>query len=154
MKVSQSHLQTAGEGPLNGPVSSIWAKTLANTVFARDITRDTRHRRHSMRSTMQDYQLTIRWLARHGGTVHADSEIVTATADGSRRQSYAQTGERIAQLANGLRSLGIDGDQRVATFQWNNAEHMESYLAIPAMGAVLHTLNIRLFPEDLVYVAN
>ena len=107
-----------------------------------------------MRSTMQDYQLTIGSLARHGVTVHADSEIVTATADGSRRQSYAQMGERIAQLANGLRSLGIDGDQRVATFQWNNAEHMESYLAIPAMGAVLHTLNIRLFPEDLVYVAN
>src|SRR5699024_8052027 len=118
------------------------------------ISSDTRHRRHSMRSTMQDYQLTIGSLARHGVTVHPDAELVTATPDGTRTQTYAQMGERIAQLANGLRSLGIDSDQRVATFQWNNAEHMEAYLAIPAMGAVLHTLNIRLFPEDLVYVAN
>src|SRR5699024_11019509 len=117
-------------------------ETVACATFARYISSDTRHRRHTMRSTMQDYQLTIGSLARHGVTVHPDAEIVTATADGTRSQSYAQMGARIAQLANGLRSLGIDADQRVATFQWNNAEHMEAYLAIPAMGAVLHTLNI------------
>ena len=51
-------------------------------------------------------------------------------------------------------ALGITGDQRVGTFQWNNAEHLEAYLAIPSMGAVLHTLNIRLFPEQLTYIAN
>ncbi len=107
-----------------------------------------------MRSTMQDAPLTIASLMAHGTTVHADSEVVTATSDGSRRQSYADLGRRAAQLAHGLRSLGIDGDQRVATFQWNNAEHLEAYLAIPSMGAVLHTLNIRLFPEQLVYIAN
>lgn len=107
-----------------------------------------------MRSTMQDYQLTIGSLMRQGVVVHPDSEVVTATAEGTRQQTYAEMGTRVAQLANGLRSLGIDADQRVATFQWNNAEHMEAYLAIPAMGAVLHTLNIRLFPEDLVYIAN
>ncbi len=107
-----------------------------------------------MRSTMQDAELTIGSLMRHGTTVHRDSEVVTATAGGSRRQGYDELGRRVAQLANGLRSLGIDGDQRVATFQWNNAEHLEAYLAVPSMDAVLHTLNIRLFPEQLVYVAN
>src|SRR4051794_6495901 len=107
-----------------------------------------------MRSTMQDFPLTIGGLMKHGTTVHGDSEVVTATAEGTRSQTYVQLGKRAAQLANGLRSLGIDGDQRVGTFQWNNAEHLEAYLAIPAMGAVLHTLNIRLFPEQLVYITN
>ena len=107
-----------------------------------------------MRSTMQDFPLTIGSVLRHGTTVHPRSEVVTATADGSRRQTYEQLGVRAAQLAGALRELGVDGDQRVATFQWNNAEHLEVYLAAPAMGAVLHTLNIRLFPEQLVYVAN
>ena len=107
-----------------------------------------------MRSTMQDFPLTIGSLMKHGTTVHADSEVVTATTDGTRSQTYAELGKRAAQLAHGLRSLGIDGDQRVGTFQWNNAEHLEAYLAIPSMGAVLHTLNIRLFPEQLVYIAN
>ncbi|CAN5297875.1 long-chain fatty acid--CoA ligase [soil metagenome] len=107
-----------------------------------------------MRSTMQDDQLTIGAIRRHVTAVHADSEVVTATPDGSRRQSYAELGERVGRLANGLRALGVDGDQRVATFAWNNAEHLEAYLAVPSMGAVLHTLNIRLFPDQLVYIAN
>ncbi|HEX3932607.1 MAG TPA: long-chain fatty acid--CoA ligase [Nocardioides sp.] len=107
-----------------------------------------------MKSTMQDAQLTIGSVLRHGTLVHGDSEVVTATADGTRRRSYAEVGRRSARLAHGLRGLGIDADQRVATFMWNNAEHLEAYLAVPAMGAVLHTLNIRLFPEQLVYIAN
>ncbi len=107
-----------------------------------------------MRSTMQDFPLTIGGILRHVTQVHGDAEVVTATADGFRRQSYADLGRRAAQLANGLRSLGITGDQRVGTFQWNNAEHLEAYFSVPAMGAVLHTLNIRLFPEQLTYVAN
>ncbi|HET9842916.1 MAG TPA: long-chain fatty acid--CoA ligase, partial [Nocardioides sp.] len=107
-----------------------------------------------MKSTMQDAQLTIGSLLTHGTTVHGDSEVVTATPDGTRSRTYADVGRRAAQLANGLRGLGIDADQRVATFMWNNAEHLEAYLAIPSMGAVLHTLNIRLFPEQLVYIAN
>jgi fatty-acyl-CoA synthase len=107
-----------------------------------------------VKSTMQDAQLTIGSVMRHGTTVHADSEVVTATSEGTRSRSYAEVGRRAAQLAHALRGLGIDGDQRVATFMWNNAEHLEAYLAVPAMGAVLHTLNIRLFPEQLVYIAN
>ncbi|MGH3444832.1 MAG: AMP-binding protein, partial [Nocardioidaceae bacterium] len=86
-----------------------------------------------MRSTMQDFGLTIGGVLRHGTTVHGDSEVVTATPDGTRRTTYAELGPRTAKLANALRALGISGDQRVGTFQWNNVEHLEAYLAIPAM---------------------
>ena len=79
---------------------------------------------------------------------------MTCTGDGTRRQTYAHTGARAARLANALRALGVDGDQRVATLMWNNAEHLEAYLAIPSMGAVLHTLNLRLDPGQLAYIAN
>ncbi|MEU3274751.1 long-chain fatty acid--CoA ligase [Saccharomonospora sp. NPDC006951] len=107
-----------------------------------------------MLSTMQDDQLSIANLLRHGSTLHARSEVVTWTGSGARRESYGEVGRKAAKLANALRGLGITGDQRVGTFMWNNAEHLAAYLAIPAMGAVLHTLNIRLFPEQLVFVAN
>jgi fatty-acyl-CoA synthase len=107
-----------------------------------------------MLSTMQDGQLSIANLLRHGARVHADSEVVTWTGDGSRRSSYAEVGRQAAKLAHALRGLGVTGDQRVGTFMWNNTEHLVAYLAVPAMGAVLHTLNLRLFPEQLTYVAN
>ena len=107
-----------------------------------------------MRSTMQDVPLTIGAITRHGTTVHRDSEVVTATEGGTRTMTYGELGKRVAKLANALRALGIDGDQRVGTFMWNNAEHLEAYLAIPSMGAVLHTLNIRLPVDQLVYIAN
>jgi fatty-acyl-CoA synthase len=107
-----------------------------------------------MKSTMQPTPLLISRILLHGTRLHADQEAVTWTADGPRRTSYGQIGDDAARLANALRSLGIDGDQRVATFMWNNAEHYTAYLAIPSMGAVLHALNIRLFPEQLIYVTN
>ncbi|TNY37834.1 long-chain fatty acid--CoA ligase [Thermomonospora catenispora] len=107
-----------------------------------------------MLSTMQDYPLTITSILRHGVEVFGTAEVATYTGEGVRRRSYAEVGTRAARLAAALRGLGIDGDQRVATFMWNNAEHMEAYLAVPAMGAVLHTLNIRLFAEQLVYIAD
>jgi fatty-acyl-CoA synthase len=103
---------------------------------------------------MQDAPLSIARLVRHGTVAFGDSEVVTWTGEGSRRATYAEVGKRAARLAHALRKLGIDGDQRVATFQWNNQEHLEAYFAVPAMGAVLHTLNIRLFPEQVVYIAN
>ncbi|MFC4604786.1 long-chain fatty acid--CoA ligase [Rhodococcus kronopolitis] len=107
-----------------------------------------------MLSTMQDAPLSIAHLLRHGSTVHGDAEVVTWTDSGPRRVSYAQVGRRCAALAHALRGLGVTGDERVATFMWNNSEHLEAYLTVPSMGAVLHTLNIRLFPEQLVHVAN
>ena len=107
-----------------------------------------------MRSTMMDVPLLISRILTHGTTVHGGSEVVTWTADGPRRASYDQVGRNCARLAHALRGLGITADQRVGTFMWNNQEHLEAYLAVPAMGAVLHTINIRLFPEQMVYVVN
>ncbi len=107
-----------------------------------------------MDSTMQDFPLTITAIMRHGCGVHGARTVTTATGDGYRHSSYRELGQQAARLANGLRRLGVSGDQRVATFMWNNAEHLATYLAVPSMGAVLHTLNIRLFPEQIAYVAN
>ncbi len=103
---------------------------------------------------MMDVPLTVGMIMRHGVTVHGDSEVVTWTGNGARRASYAAVGRRAAQLAGALRGLGVTGDQRVATFQWNNQEHLEAYLAIPAMGAVVHTLNLRLESEQVAWIAN
>ncbi len=107
-----------------------------------------------MRSTMMDVPLTVTALMRYGTSAFADREVRTWTGESSRSQSYGETGARAAQLAGALRGLGVDGDQRVATLMWNNSEHLEAYLAIPSMGAVLHTLNLRLDPGQLGYIAN
>ena len=107
-----------------------------------------------MYSTMQDFPLTIAAIMRHGCGVHGARTVSTATSTGYRHSSYHDVGQRAAQLANALRGIGITGDQRVATFMWNNAEHLTTYLAVPSMGAVLHTLNIRLFSEQVAYIAN
>jgi acyl-CoA synthetase (AMP-forming)/AMP-acid ligase II len=107
-----------------------------------------------MYSTMQSFPLTITAILRHASSVHGARKVTTATGIGYRDCSYAELGRQAAQLANALRRVGVTGDQRVATFMWNNAEHLTAYMAVPAMGAVLHTLNIRLFPEQIVYVAN
>src|SRR5487761_388223 len=100
-----------------------------------------------------DLPLTIMSIMRYGTSIFGDREVVTSTGDGTRRRSYAEAGGRAARLANALRRLGVDGDQRVGTFMWNNAEHLEAYLAIPSMGAVLHTLNIRLSADQVGYIA-
>ncbi len=110
-----------------------------------------------MYSTMQDFPLTIAAIMRHGCGVHGARTVTTAMgAEGAgyRQISYRDLGRQAAQLANALRGIGITGDQRVGTFMWNNAEHLAADFAVPSMGAVLHTLNIRLFPEQVAFVAN
>lgn len=107
-----------------------------------------------MLSTMQDEQLSLATLLRYASTFHGDSTVSTWTGDGVRTITYRELGTDSARLANALRGLGIDEGDRVGTFMWNNNEHMVAYIAVPAMGAVLHALNIRLFPEQLVFVAN
>ncbi len=106
-----------------------------------------------MHSTMQETPLSLATLLRYGTTVHGTSEVVTWTGDGARTATYAEIGRRSAQLAHGVRALGGTGDDRVATFMWNNQEHLEAYCAVPAMGAVLHPLNIRLFSDQLAFIA-
>ena len=115
----------------------------------------------TMSSTMMDdYQLTLLPVFRYGRQVHANSKIITFTgasddAGGAYVEStFAQVADRADRLASALARLGVQPGDRVGTFMWNNQTHMEAYLAIPCMGAVLHTLNIRLFPEQLAYVIN
>jgi fatty-acyl-CoA synthase len=105
-------------------------------------------------STMMDFPLTLDAVFRHGRAVHAASEVITWTAAGARRATFAQVADRAERLALALRRLGVGGGDRVGTFMWNNQEHMEAYFAVPCMGAVLHTLNLRLFPDQLAYVVN
>ncbi|MGW1539390.1 long-chain fatty acid--CoA ligase [Streptomyces sp. NPDC002309] len=109
-----------------------------------------------MLSTMQDVPLLISRILAHGSTIHGSSQVITWTGEGDpQRRSFAEIGARAAQLANALRDeLGVEADDRVATLMWNNAEHVEAYFAIPCMGAVLHTLNLRLPPEQLVWIVN
>ncbi|HEU5109918.1 MAG TPA: fatty acid--CoA ligase [Micromonosporaceae bacterium] len=108
-----------------------------------------------MRSTMMDHPLQVSRILTHGSTVHGSSEVATWTGDGARRMSYAEVGAKAAQFAAALRDdLGVTGEQRVATFMWNNAEHLVAYLAVPSMGAVLHTLNVRLFADQIAFIAN
>jgi fatty-acyl-CoA synthase len=102
-----------------------------------------------MYSTMQDFPLTVTGLLRYGTALYADRLVKTATDEGYRQASYRDIGVRVAQLAHGLRGLGVIGDQRVATFMWNNQAHLEAYFAVPCMGAVLHTLNIRLSGDQI-----
>jgi len=105
-----------------------------------------------MRSTMMDFPLTVRQIFEHGRTLYADSMVVTSQAGGARRIEFGALAERAEKLAAGLRRLGVGPGDRVATFAWNNQEHQEAYFAVPGMGAVLHTLNIRLSVEQLRYI--
>jgi fatty-acyl-CoA synthase len=107
-----------------------------------------------MQSTMQDFPLNVGMIFRHGRALHGDSEIVTFEGEASRHASFAEVADRVDRLAVGLRALGVQPGERVGTFMWNNQEHLEAYFAVPMQGAVLHTLNIRLFPEQLAYIVN
>src|SRR5919112_5921919 len=101
-----------------------------------------------------DFPLTLQHILERMRRVYGDSEVVTLTDDGPKRATYAEVTARVDKLAHALRGLGIEESDRVATFAWNTQRHLEIYLAAPCMGAVLHTLNIRLFAEQLTYIAN
>jgi fatty-acyl-CoA synthase len=105
-------------------------------------------------STMQDAQLLISTMLEHSRRVYATSRVITFEGDGHREATYGEVGARSIRLANALTALGVEQGDRVGTFMWNTQEHLEAYLAVPSMGAVLHTLNLRLFPEQLAYVIN
>jgi fatty-acyl-CoA synthase len=107
-----------------------------------------------MQSTMQDGDLTITDILRRGAQVYPESQVVSFEGEDSRRGTFAQVAERAARLAGALKRLGIQSGDRVGTLSWNHQEHLEAYFAVPCMGAVLHTLNLRLDPEQLAYVIN
>ncbi len=101
---------------------------------------------------MQRTPLLMSRILDRGATVAPNEEIVTATEHGVRRQTYAETRDRAHQLAHALRDAGVAIGDRVATFMWNGSRHLEAYHACAGMGAVLHTLNIRLSDHDLEYI--
>ena len=107
-----------------------------------------------MRSTMQDFPLSIASIFRRGRELFGSSQVVSFEGDSSRRATFSEVGDRAERLASALRRLGVRQDDRVGTLCWNNQEHQEAYLAVPSMGAVLHTLNLRLAPEQLAFVIN
>jgi fatty-acyl-CoA synthase len=103
---------------------------------------------------MMDRPLLISDLFEHGRRLYKDSRVITVGEGGDRMSTYAEVGDRVDQLAKALTRLGVEREDRVGTFCWNNQEHLEAYFAISSMGAVMHTLNVRLFPEQLAFIVN
>jgi fatty-acyl-CoA synthase len=103
---------------------------------------------------MQDAPLTLPHFVHRAETLFADKELVTATPAGRERTDYGTWADRVHRLGGVLDELGVSADGRVGTFAWNTVRHLELYFAAPCTGRVLHTLNIRLFPEQLTYIAN
>ncbi len=108
-----------------------------------------------MHGLMMDYQLTIPAMARRAEAFHPARAIVARGADGLvHRTTYREVLARARRLIGALRALGVEPGDRVATFCWNHHQHLEAYYGVPSMGAVLHTLNVRLHAEELAYIAN
>jgi fatty-acyl-CoA synthase len=102
-----------------------------------------------------DFPLTLHHIRRAMRTSSPDANVVTVIEPGTvERASFAEISARIDRLARVLRRLGVQQGERIGTFAWNNQRHFELYFAIPCVGAVLHTLNIRLFEEQLDYIVN
>ncbi|MCB1030554.1 MAG: long-chain fatty acid--CoA ligase [Acidimicrobiales bacterium] len=107
-----------------------------------------------MQGLMQDYPLTISHIFNRAERLFPNKEIVTSLPTGRQRITYGEWAQRTRRLGGVLDQLGISADGRVATFSWNTARHLELYFAAPCTGRVLHTLNLRLFPEQVTYIVN
>ncbi len=106
-----------------------------------------------MQGTMMNYPLTLTHLLRRAAKLFARVEIVSQEPDKSlRRHTYADIERRSRALSEGLLKAGLKRGDRVATFMWNHHAHLETYFGVPAAGGVVHTLNLRLHPDDLVYI--
>src|SRR5918999_2656234 len=107
-----------------------------------------------MQGLMMEYQLTLPPLLRRAETFFGDKQVVTRMPDKSfHRYSYRDMAERSKQLAVALQRAGLKRGDRVATLCWNHYQHLEAYFGIPCGGFVLHTLNLRLSPTDIAYIA-
>ena len=108
-----------------------------------------------MHALMMDFPLTIPAIARRARTLFAHRPVSGRRPDRTiTRTSYAVVLDRVQRLGAALTDLGVKGGERVATLAWASQEHLEAYLAIPSIGAVLHTLNLRLHQDDLAYIVN
>ena len=108
-----------------------------------------------MKGLMMDYQLTIPTILRRAESLFGEKEIVSRLPDKTiHRYTYRDMVKRAKKLSVALSQLGVNRGDRVATLCWNHSQHLEAYFAIPSIGAVIHTLNLRLSPEDLAYIVN
>ena len=107
-----------------------------------------------MQGLMMDWQLNLTTMLERARRLHGRREIVSRTPAGMHRYTYRDYVGRVDRLRTALAKLGVGPGDRVATFAWNSYRHFEVYFAVPCMGAVIHTLNVRLFPEQLIYIAN
>jgi len=107
-----------------------------------------------MQGLMQDRPLLISSLIEHANAFHPGAEIVSRTVEGPiHRCTYADIRRRAKQVANALTALGVRPGERIGTLAWNGFRHMELYFGVSGMGAILHTINPRLFPEQIAYIA-
>src|SRR5512134_2441530 len=108
-----------------------------------------------MRGLTMDMPLLVSSLIAHADRSHGDTEIVSRTVEGPiHRYTYSQAHKRAKQLAQALLRLGVKEGDRVGTLAWNGYRHFELYYGVSGMGAVVHTVNPRLFHEQLVYIVN
>jgi len=108
-----------------------------------------------MRPTTMNFPLTLTHIFERAGRLFGDSEIVSRLPDKSlHRYRYADFRRRAGALAGALQRLGLRRGERVATLMWNHYAHLETYFAVPCSGAVVHTLNLRLYPDDIAYIVN
>jgi fatty-acyl-CoA synthase len=105
-----------------------------------------------MKSTMMDLPLSTQMILRHGARIHGDSRVGTFDGSAFHFSSFTQVAARATALASALAALGIQRGERVASYCWNHQAHLEAYLAVPAMGAILHTLNVRLLTEQVAAI--
>src|SRR3982074_2903799 len=103
---------------------------------------------------MQDYELTLQHVLWRLQRLNGKREVVTRREQGVHRTTNAELVPRISRLAGAIKRLGIKPGDRVAALSFNNYRHLELYYAVPCMGAVLHTLNLRLFPQHLEFIIN
>lgn len=111
--------------------------------------------RNEMHGTMQDWPLLVHKLIDHAATYHGTREVVSLACEGGvHRSSWAQVRARARRVVGALQALGVQPGDRVATLAWNTWRHVESWYGISGAGAVAHTINPRLFEEQIVYIAN
>src|SRR5512134_3147878 len=102
-----------------------------------------------MQATMMDVALSTQLILAHGSRIHAGSRVASFMDGAFQASLFEHVAQRAAALANGLAALGIRRGDRVATLCWNTQPHFEAYLAVPSMGAVLHTVNVRLYADQV-----
>src|SRR6202790_1608907 len=108
-----------------------------------------------MRGLMMDFPLTVPALLERAGNIFGGVEIVTRRPDRSlARYTWRDLYRRARRLANVLTGMGLQRGDRVATLLWNQSEHLEAYFGVPIVGRVLHTLNLRLHPDEITFVAS